>query len=108
LVTLFANLLGAALGFYLGFKLGHPVCVRLFGEKNVLKAEKFFQKWGEFGVFIMAFTPLPFKVAAWSAGIFEMRFWRFLAAAFIGRFAHFLSALAVVAFGFEALAFFIK
>ncbi len=69
-VVVVSNLLGAAVGYALGKWLGHPLTVRMFGKKRIDKAEKYFQKWGELGVFIMAFTFLPFKVAAWAAGIF--------------------------------------
>jgi membrane protein YqaA with SNARE-associated domain len=104
-VTLIANLLGAVFGFFLGEYFGHPICVKLFGKKRVDKAEEFFAKWGEIGVVIMAFTPLPFKVATWAAGIFEMRFWHFFAAAMIGRTAHFLVVIGIVYFGWEAISF---
>lgn len=106
-VVVLSNLAGAVVGFLLGKHLGHPVCVRLFGEKKIQKAEKFFEKWGEMGVIIMAFTPLPYKVACWAAGIFEMRFWRFLFASFIGRFAHFFVAFGVAYFGWKAVSFLI-
>jgi Predicted membrane protein len=99
LVVVIANLLGAVVGFYLGKWLGHPLAVRLFGKKRIDKAEVYFAKWGEIGVFVMAFTFLPFKVAAWAAGIFEMRFWHFMAAAIVGRVLHFLFAIAAVHLG---------
>lgn len=107
-ITVTTNILGSLVGYYLGFRLGHPVCVRLFGKERVEKAEEFFKKWGEFGVILLAFTPLPFKVACWAAGIFEMRFWHFLGAAVVGRVAHFLVALGVIYYGWEAFSFIIK
>ncbi len=97
------NVAGGATGFFLGKFFGHPVSVRIFGEKRVVKAEQFFQKWGEFGVFLAAFTPIPFKVAAWSAGIFEMPFLRFLFWSLIGRFLHFLVVAAAFLLGLEIL-----
>lgn len=103
LLVFVTNLAGGALGYFLGKSLGHPVAVRIFGEKKVQKAEQFFSKWGEFGVFIAAFTPLPFKVAAWSAGVFEMRFSRFLFWSAIGRFLHLVVAAAAFWYGVEAL-----
>lgn len=102
-IVVLSNLLGAVVGFYLGKKLGHPLTVRLFGQKRIDKAEQYFQKWGEIGVFIMAFTFLPFKVAAWAGGIFEMRFWRFMAAAIVGRVLHFLIAIGVIYYGWDFL-----
>lgn len=104
-VTLIANLLGGCVGYFLGIKLGHPIAIKLFGTKRMESAEKFFRKWGNFAVFLMAFTPLPFKVGTWMAGIFEMRFWRFLLAAFIGRALHFGLTVGAVLFGWAFFSF---
>lgn len=106
-IVVIANLLGAIVGFGLGKYLGHPITVKLFGEKRIKKAEEFFEKWGEFGVVIMAFTPLPYKVACWAAGIFEMRFWHFMLASIVGRTSHFLTAFAIVYFGWKTIGFLI-
>jgi len=101
-IVLIFNLLGAIVGFWLGKHLGHPVAIKIFGEKKIDKAEAFFAKWGAFGIVLMAFTPLPYKVACWAAGIFEMRFPSFFLASVFGRTAHFLVALAIVYFGWKA------
>jgi membrane protein YqaA with SNARE-associated domain len=107
LITFVTNILGAIVGFFLGKKLGHPVCVRIFGEEKIERAEVFFRKWGKFGVFLMAFTPLPFKVACWGAGIFEMRFLHFLFSAILGRAAHFLFVIGATHYGWKLLSTFI-
>lgn len=94
-VCLVGSILGGIIGYILGITLGHKVAVKLFGEKNMQKAEKFLLKWEFWGVLVIAFTPIPFKVATWSAGIFEMPFWQFMLASTIGRGVRF----ALVAFG---------
>jgi membrane protein YqaA with SNARE-associated domain len=104
-VALVANLLGAMVGFFLGKNLGHPVCVKLFGVKKMDRAEKFFLKYAEIGVFMMAFTPLPFKVATWAAGVFEMRFFRFMMSAVLGRTSHFIVVFLVTVSGLAFLKF---
>lgn len=106
-VTFFANILGGVIGYYLGKWLGHPIAVKLFGKRSVDKAEKFFAKWGALGVFIGALTFLPFKVAAWAAGIFEMRFSTYLYASALGRALYFLLVLAAVHLGWEFVTYII-
>lgn len=80
-----ATLLGASLGYGLGRLFGHPAAQWLFGETRVEKAEKFVKKWGMFGVILTGLTPIPFKIATWSAGIFEMKFWKFIIGVILGR-----------------------
>jgi len=110
LVTVIATIgsvIGGIIGFFLGKRLGHPVAVRLFKEKRVNKVEKWFQKWGAWAVFLAAFTPIPFKVFTWCAGIFDMSFKKFLIASIAGRFIQFTIAAYVGSlFGPAVLAFF--
>ncbi|QQS59043.1 DedA family protein [Candidatus Peregrinibacteria bacterium] len=104
-VTLIANLLGGCMGYTLGIKLGHPVALKIFGGGRMETAEKFFKKWGDASIFLLAFTPLPFKVGTWAAGIFEMRFWRFFVSATIGRTLHFGLVVGTVLFGWAFFSF---
>jgi len=95
-----ASLLGGCLGFWLGKRYGHPVFLKVFtknGQKWMEWGEKFFAKWGVWAVFMCAFTPIPFKVAAWLSGIFEMKFWQFFVAAALGRIPRF----AIVIYGID-------
>lgn len=85
-----ATLLGAIIGYALGRYLGHPAARWLFGETRLEKAEKFVKKWGIFGVILTGLTPIPFKIATWSAGIFEMKFWKFLVGVVIGRMPRYI------------------
>ncbi len=99
IVALISNLLGASLAYYLGYKLGHPTAIKIFGKKKVDKTEKFLTKWEFWGVMIVGFTPLPYKLITWGAGIFELPFNRFLLASLIGRGARF----ALFTYGFQSL-----
>ncbi len=95
-----ASVLGGCIGFLLGHKYGHPAFLYVFrknGKKWMSTGEIFFEKWGIWAVFFCAFTPIPFKVAAWLAGIFEMSFPGFLLAAALGRFLRF----ALVIYGLD-------
>lgn len=85
-----ATPLGATIGYFLGKWLGHPVMKWLFGEKRLAKAEKIIKEWGFWGVLIAGYTPFPFKIVSWSAGIFEMPFKKFMLAVLLGRLPRYL------------------
>jgi len=90
-VAVAGSIIGAIIGYGLGKHLGHPVAERLF-KKHVPRVEKWFDKYGAWAVFIAAFTPVPFKVFTWCAGIFELDFKKFLLAAIPGRVMQFAIA----------------
>jgi len=83
-------MLGAITSYFLGKYLGEPVFLKLFSQKNYHKGEAFFEKWGIWAVLFAAVTPLPFKIIAWLAGIFEMPFLPFIIMTFIGRVGRFV------------------
>lgn len=99
-VALIGSILGGAFGYFLGLKLGHPAALKIFGEKKVNKVEKFLKKWEFLGVFLAAFTPFPFKIITWTAGIFEMPFWQFMIASTIGRGLRFALVISGIHFLF--------
>jgi len=90
LVVFVATIIGASIGYFLGKYLGHPALEWLVGKTKVAKGEAFIKKWGIWGVIITGFTPLPFKVITWTAGIFEMPFGRFILGTVIGRMPRYL------------------
>ncbi len=103
IVATIGSLFGGLFGHFLGNKLGHPVFIKLFGDKYLIKGEDFFNKYGVWGVTIAGFTPLPYKVIAWLAGIFEMKCIPISIGTLIGRFPRFLI---VAYFGYKAGALF--
>ncbi len=85
-----ATFVGATIGFYLGKWLGHPVFLWLFGQKRLERAEHIIKKWGFWGVLLIGYTPFPFKLITWSAGIFEMPYKKFITAVMCGRLPRYL------------------
>jgi len=85
-----ATLLGETIGYFLGKWLGQPVTIWLFGEKRLAKAENVIRQWGFWGVILAGYTPFPFKIISWSAGIFKMPFRKFILAVCLGRIPRFL------------------
>lgn len=90
LVVCIASILGASIGYILGKTLGKPVFLKLFGKKMFKQGDKFFKKYGVWGVVIAGLTPLPFKVATWLAGIFDLPFHQFIFASIVGRVPRFI------------------
>jgi undecaprenyl-diphosphatase len=80
-----ATILGSIVGYFLGKFLGKPIASWLLGKQKLDKGEKFIKKWGILGVIFAGLTPIPFKIVTWTAGIFEMPFWKFLIGVLIGR-----------------------
>jgi membrane protein YqaA with SNARE-associated domain len=90
-VAAIGSVLGAVVGYALGLYLGHPVAERFF-KKHIPRVERWFGRYGAWAVLVAAFTPIPFKVFTWCAGIFRMDIRKFLLASIIGRFFQFLIA----------------
>ncbi len=90
LVATVASVLGGLTSHTLGSLLGERVVKRLIGERNFLRGESLFNRYGVWAVLVAGLTPIPFKAVCWLAGIFEMRRLPFLIASFLGRFPRFL------------------
>ncbi|MFH1445708.1 MAG: YqaA family protein [Nanoarchaeota archaeon] len=91
IIATIASVIGAVIGYGLGHLLGRKGADRLF-KKHMGGVEKWFDKYGAWAVLIAAFTPIPFKVFAWAAGIFKLNFKKFLVVCIIGRFIQFAIA----------------
>ena len=88
-VVTLASVAGAVVGHYLGKRFGRPLLYRIAPDDRVLAVEKLFQRYGAWAILVAAFTPLPYKVFAILAGIFDMDRRRFVVASLIGRGARF-------------------
>ncbi|PAT01615.1 hypothetical protein CI105_05955 [Candidatus Izimaplasma bacterium ZiA1] len=83
--VIFFNVLASMLGYFVGKKIGYPV-LRYFTNDEVLgKAQKLFDKYGILAVAIGAFTPIPYTIVVFLAGITKMDFKKFIIAGFVGR-----------------------
>lgn len=88
--VLLATITGSYIGYFLGKLLGLPVVRWLFGKTRLEKGEAFIKKYGVWGVILAGLTPIPFKIVTWTAGIFEMPFWKFTLGVFLGRMPRYL------------------
>ncbi len=99
LLVFLGTTIGSSIGYLLGKHLGHPALKWLAGQRKINKGEQFIKKWGMWGVIGAGITPFPFIIITWTAGIFEMKYWRFILAVIIGRIPrYFLTAYAGMRF----------
>ena len=84
-----ASVIGALAGHWLGLRFGRPLVLKFISEKKVSRVEDMFQRYGSWAILIAAFTPIPYKVFAVTAGVLEMERRPFIVASIIGRGARF-------------------
>jgi len=86
-MTIAGSVIGCLLLYYVGRKGGSPLLKRRFSPKSIERAEKLFKRYGILTIMIPSILPppMPFKIFVWSAGVFRLRPFRFLAAVAAGR-----------------------
>ena len=97
-----ASVLGAMVGYGIGFWGGRPAFNFIFrNKKDKFEAvEKLYNEYGIVAVFFSAFTPIPYKVFTIASGVLNMKFWQFVIASFVGRGARFfLVSIVLMLFG---------
>jgi len=83
------NLAGAVITYTIGYYGGRPFVLKygkyfFIKEKEVHHAEKFFEKWGDFAVFIARNLPVIRTFISLPAGVAEMNFPKFALYSFVG------------------------
>ncbi len=97
---------GAIVGHWIGGRLGRPLLYRWFPEARIRQTEKMFARYGTWATLLAAFTPIPYKVFAITAGVLQLNRRQFIIASLIGRGARYVSIGALVfVFGEEIEAF---
>ena len=101
LVTV-SSVAGALVGHWLGSRLGRPILDRLFSERLIIAAESWLGRYGVWATVLAAFTPIPYKVFAVTAGVLDLDRRSFALASLVGRGARFLTiGVLVMLFGEE-------
>ena len=101
LVTV-SSVAGALVGHWLGRRLGRPILDRLFSERLIIAAESWLGRYGVWATVLAAFTPIPYKVFAVTAGVLDLDRRSFALASLVGRGARFLAiGVLVMLFGEE-------
>lgn len=103
-VVAVSSVLGSIIGYWVGRKWGRTVFIRFKAERHLEKIEALTIRYGTAGTFIAAFSPIPYKVFGWAAGMGEMEMKPFIIAGLLGRGLRFgLEALLVGIYGQKAL-----
>jgi undecaprenyl-diphosphatase len=90
----------------MGDKWGQPLLERFASKSAVNKFNTLVKRYGTFGIFIAAFTPIPYKVLGWCAGIGRMDRHTFVLVGFVGRSMRFgLEVLVIGLYGEQFLEF---
>ena len=104
LVVTLTSVAGSYIGYLIGQRWGRQLLDRFAKTKHVEKLEALPTKYGTVGIFIAAFSPIPYKVFGWVAGMGEMDKRSFIAAGLVGRGMRFgLEALLIGIYGKAAL-----
>lgn len=102
-VVTLSSVAGSIVGYWIGRKWGRGLVDRFAGEKNLKRLDNLTIRYGTLGVFIAAFSPIPYKVFGWVAGMGEMNQKKFIIAGLFGRGLRFgLEAVAIGIWGDEA------
>ena len=104
IVVAVSSVLGSIIGYWVGRKWGRSVFIRFKAERHLEKIEALTIRYGTAGTFIAAFSPIPYKVFGWAAGMGEMNMKPFIIAGLLGRGLRFgLEALLIGIYGQKAL-----
>ena len=106
LVTV-SSVAGAIVGHWIGRRFGRPLLYRLVSMQKVDLADRILRRYGVGAILIAAFTPIPYKVFAISAGALNMDSRAFILASLVGRGVRFISLGALVFFFGESIQVFI-
>ena len=102
-VTL-SSVAGSLVGYWIGKRWGRTFITRFSKQAHLDKIEALTLKYGTFGIFIAAFSPIPYKVFGWVAGMGEMDKKPFLLAGLCGRGLRFgLEAVLIGIYGNAAI-----
>ncbi len=84
-IATFGSVLGGMLGYLIGARGGKPIVKKFIAEEKLQKVKDYYHKWDVWAVSMAAFTPIPYKVFTIAAGLFDLNFYRFVLASFLGR-----------------------
>lgn len=106
-LTTAASVLGGLLGYFIGyfaFELIAPLVTEGGRYAEPFEAaEKWFDEWGVWAIFIAGFSPIPYKIFTITAGVMHMVLIPFLIASAVGRGARFFIVAALMAWGGERM-----
>ncbi len=105
LVSLIASVLGAILGWYIGYALWHGGLEQFFvayvpgvTEESIAKVQGMYVAYGFMAITVAAFTPIPYKVFTITAGMVPISLPVLIGASILGRSARFFTVATCIFF----------
>lgn len=85
----FGNLIGSIAAYFVGFYGGRPLIEKygkyiLISREEIEGADRWFKKYGNFGIFLSRMLPVVRTFISLPAGIARMPFWKFSLYTFLG------------------------
>ena len=106
-LTTITSVLGGLLGWLIGHFALELIAPLVTGGGRYAEpfaaAERWFDEWGVWAIFIAGFSPIPYKIFTISAGVMHMALIPFLIASAVGRGARFFIVAALMAWGGERM-----
>ena len=96
LITTLFSMMGGFIGYYIGKKGGKPIVKKFVSLEKLERVKTFYNKYDMWAILIAAFSPIPYKVFAVSAGLFDLNIKRFMIASLIGRGGRFFLIAALI------------
>jgi len=102
IVIILSDTLAAFIGYSFSEKLKR-LFVRKKKKNDIEKSHKRIEKWGTFGFYMFAASPLPITIAIYYAGAIKYKIRPFLIAVFFGRLTKYIIYSAAIYYGIEII-----
>ena len=105
-MTVIGSVLGCTALYWIGRRGGHALLHRKFDSAKVDRVRRWFDHYGVLAVVIPSILPppTPFKIFVLSAGVFEIKPWKFITAVLIGRsFRYYLEGYLAMKMGEQGM-----
>ncbi|TWI73927.1 membrane protein YqaA with SNARE-associated domain [Desulfobotulus alkaliphilus] len=90
------SFLAGFIGYHLGRVYGEPILHYTLKKQNMMKAINIFQKYGKFGLTILALTPLPYFPIL--GGIFRLSLKDFMVYALVPRAIRYIGLMCILSY----------
>lgn len=85
LILVTFSAVGSVIGYIVGKGIGRNILKKFVSEENIGKIEDKYNKNAFFAILSSAFTPIPYEAYVLSAGIFKVKFIKFITGAVLSR-----------------------
>ncbi|MFH1827522.1 MAG: YqaA family protein [bacterium] len=91
IITTLSSIIGGMFGYFIGVKGGKPLVKKFISEEKLYKVKLYYNQYDVWAIIVAGFSPIPYKLFTITAGLFDLKFGRFIIASAIGRGGRFLT-----------------